>query len=81
MQTLNKNLPNFIQAFSQLIALPSISSSQASWDQSNLDVINLLASWFETLGFNISIEAVPNAIGKYNMLSSEIFEEQFFLNR
>lgn len=69
MQKTNKNLPNFIQAFSQIIALPSISSSQASWDQSNQEVINLLASWFETLGFTISIQAVPDASNKYNLLA------------
>ncbi len=69
MQKHNKNLPNFTQAFSQLIALPSISSSQAHWDQSNQSVINLLAAWFETLGFTITIQAVPNAIKKYNLLA------------
>lgn len=69
MQKLNKSLPNFSQAFSQLIALPSISSSQASWDQSNQSVINLLAAWFETLGFDITIQVVPNTTGKYNLLA------------
>lgn len=69
MKTLNRNLPNFIQAMSQLIAQPSISSSQVSWDQSNETVINLLAAWFETLGFTITIQAVPNAKGKFNLLA------------
>ena len=69
MQKLNKSLPNFSQAFSQLIALPSISSSQANWDQSNQSVINLLAAWFETLGFDITIQVVPNTTGKYNLLA------------
>jgi acetylornithine deacetylase len=69
MKKLNKTLPNFSQAISQLIALPSISSSQASWDQSNQAVINLLATWFETLGFDITIQAVPNTINKFNMLA------------
>lgn len=69
MKKLNKTLPNFTQAISQLIAQPSISSSQASWDQSNEGVINLLAAWFETLGFTISIQAVPRTKGKFNMLA------------
>ncbi len=69
MQKNHKNLPNFTQAFSQLIALPSISSSQAHWDQSNQSVINLLATWFETLGFTITIQVVPNCINKYNLLA------------
>ncbi len=69
MQKNKKSLPNFSQAISQLIALPSISSSQASWDQSNQQVIDLLAAWFETLGFSINVQMVPNAVGKYNLLA------------
>jgi acetylornithine deacetylase len=69
MQKHHKNLPNFTQAFSQLISLPSISSSQASWDQSNQAVINLLATWFETMGFAITIQKVPNTVNKYNLLA------------
>ncbi len=69
MNQQNKHLPNFTQAISQLIALPSISSSQASWDQSNQAVINLLSAWFETLGFAITIQAVPGVKGKFNMLA------------
>jgi acetylornithine deacetylase len=69
MHQLNKKLPDFTQAISQLIAQPSISSSQASWDQSNQSIINLLATWFEALGFAITIQPVPNAKGKFNMLA------------
>lgn len=69
MNQQNKHLPNFTQAISQLIALPSISSSQTSWDQSNQAVINLLSAWFETLGFAITIQAVPGVKGKFNMLA------------
>jgi len=63
------NLPNFTQALTQLIASPSISSTQESWDQGNLPVIQLLASWFEQLGFEITIEAVPLSRNKYNLLA------------
>ena len=63
------HLPDFTQSISQLIATPSISSSLSSWDQSNKAVIDLLASWFETLGFTISIDTVPNHVGKYNLLA------------
>tara|TARA_R110000737_G_scaffold47011_2_gene66831 strand:- start:6171 stop:7331 length:1161 start_codon:yes stop_codon:yes gene_type:complete len=69
MKQLNKKLPNFTQAINQLIAQPSISSSQANWDQSNEGVINLLSAWFETLGFAITIQAVPNVKNKFNMLA------------
>lgn len=69
MNSLNQKLPDFTQAISELIAQPSISSSQASWDQSNQSIINLLATWFEALGFTITIQAVPNVKGKFNMLA------------
>ena len=66
-------LPNFTQSLTQLIACPSISSTQPSWDQGNLKVIQLLAVWFEQLGFNIDIQQVPRAheggANKYNLLA------------
>lgn len=66
-------LPNFTQSLTQLIACPSISSTQPSWDQGNLAVIQLLATWFEQLGFTIDIQQVPNVHkggdNKYNLLA------------
>ena len=64
-----KNLPNFADALAQLIASASISSTQPSWDQGNLEVIQLLATWFEQLGFNIDIQDVPETRNKYNLLA------------
>ena len=69
MKNISHKLPGFTQAISQLIAQPSISSSQASWDQSNESVIALLSTWFETLGFTITIQAVPGTKSKFNMLA------------
>ena len=65
---LNKT-PNFTAALTQLIAKNSISSTEESWDQGNLAVIQLLATWFEQLGFKITIQAVPNSRNKYNLLA------------
>ncbi|GAW97227.1 MULTISPECIES: acetylornithine deacetylase [Colwellia] len=62
-------LPNFSQSLSQLIACPSISSTQPSWDQGNQEVIQLLATWFEQLGFTIEIQAVPETSNKFNLLA------------
>ena len=64
-----KSLPNFSESLSQLIACSSISSTQSSWDQGNLQVIQLLATWFEQLGFAIEIQAVPNTTNKFNLLA------------
>ena len=63
------SLPNFTDSLSQLIASTSISSTQASWDQGNLEVIQLLATWFEQLGFVIEIQAVPHTSNKFNLLA------------
>ncbi|GLS90580.1 acetylornithine deacetylase [Psychromonas marina] len=64
------SLPTFIHLYKDLIAIPSISSTDASWDQSNLAVINQLASWLEELGFSNDITEVPDAPGKYNLIAS-----------
>ena len=64
------HLPNFADALKQLIASPSISSSQERWDQGNHDVIQLLAMWFEQIGFSIDIQKVPNTRNKYNLLAT-----------
>ena len=62
-------LPNFTQSLTQLIACSSISSTQPSWDQGNIEVIQLLATWFEQLGFNINIQKVPGTTNKFNFLA------------
>lgn len=62
-------LPNFTQSLTDLIASSSISSTQPSWDQGNLEVIQLLATWFEHLGFEINIQKVPETTNKYNLLA------------
>lgn len=63
-------LPAFIDLYKKLIKLPSISSTDSAWDQSNLAVINQLASWLEELGFDNQINAVPNVPGKYNLIAT-----------
>ncbi|WP_448567811.1 acetylornithine deacetylase [Thalassotalea ganghwensis] len=64
-----KNLPGFKEALTQLIAQPSISSALPNWDQGNLSTIQLLAAWFEQLGFTINIHSVPHSRNKYNLLA------------
>lgn len=60
-------LPDFKQQFKQLLQTNSVSSTQANLDQSNKEVIDLLASWLDELGFKLEIQAV--AEGKYNLLA------------
>jgi len=42
----------------QLIATPSVSCAQAELDMSNRAVIDLLAGWCESLGFEIEVQAI-----------------------
>ncbi len=49
-------LPELKSLIKQLLSLPSISCTSADIDQGNLDVIHLLANWFESLGFHCEIQ-------------------------
>ncbi|MBA4290712.1 MAG: acetylornithine deacetylase [Pseudomonas sp.] len=61
-------LPSFKEQFAALIAAPSVSCTQAHWDQSNRAVIELLSSWLSDLGFTCETQEV--APGKFNLLAS-----------
>ncbi|MEO9275600.1 acetylornithine deacetylase [Marinomonas sp. 5E14-1] len=63
-------LPSLISMMSQLIASPSISCSQASWDQSNKGVIQLLESWLTSLGFACEIMPLPDQPNKFNLIAT-----------
>lgn len=67
---MNKTLPSFIELYRRLIAIPSISATDACLDQSNDVLINQLAEWFTTLGFKVEIQPVPNTRNKFNLLAS-----------
>ncbi|WP_439258150.1 acetylornithine deacetylase [Lonepinella sp. BR2271] len=65
-----KKHPSFIQMYSQLIAIPTISSIEKNADQSNRSLIELLANWLKDLGFQTEILPVPNSNEKYNLLAT-----------
>lgn len=54
----------------QLLSTPSISCTSADIDQGNLQVINLLADWFETLGFKCEIQILENDKNKANLIAT-----------
>lgn len=62
--------PKLIEMVSDLIATPSVSSTQAQFDQSNEGVINQLASWLEPLGFEIAITPIAGRPGKSNLVAT-----------
>ncbi|PKM30689.1 MAG: acetylornithine deacetylase [Gammaproteobacteria bacterium HGW-Gammaproteobacteria-11] len=56
--------------FDALLQIPSISCTQADIDQSNMGVIELLAGWFDALGFDCRIQPIPGEPGKANLIAS-----------
>lgn len=62
-----KGVPTTRAMIAQLIATPSVSCVTADLDMSNRGVIDLLAEWSESLGFNIEIQSVNDR--KFNLIA------------
>lgn len=62
-------LPSFIESFRELISIPSVSSIDPAWDQSNRQVVELLANWFAELGFAVDLLDVDESSGKLNLIA------------
>ena len=54
----------------ELVALPSISSPDARFDQSNRAVIESLAAWAESLGFRVEVQSLPSQPEKANLIAT-----------
>lgn len=65
-----RSLPDPLTLMRELIAQPSISSTTAHWDQSNLPVIERLHGWLETLGFSCEVMPVSGQHGKANLIAT-----------
>lgn len=65
-----KATPKLLEMIEQLIALPSVSSTQADIDASNLPVVNTLANWLNDLGFHTEVVANTNDKNKANLVAS-----------
>ncbi|WP_053981945.1 acetylornithine deacetylase [Marinagarivorans algicola] len=59
----------YTEQLSQLVALPSVSCADPALDCSNKAVVDLLATWFEPLGFDCRIEPVLGYPNKYNLIA------------
>jgi len=68
MNSTTKNRPSLLEMIQQLIAAPSVSCVDPSIDQSNLNVIHLLANWLTELDFEVEELAVAN--GKANLIAT-----------
>ncbi|MCP4430278.1 MAG: acetylornithine deacetylase [Gammaproteobacteria bacterium] len=62
-----RNLPTSEQMITELIAIPSVSCVLSDLDMSNRNVIEVIASWAEPLGFNCEIQEVTD--GKFNLIA------------
>ncbi|WP_067866743.1 acetylornithine deacetylase [Neptuniibacter marinus] len=67
---MSKKCPDLVAMLSQLIASPSVSCTQADWDQSNLPVIELLEGWLSHLGFDTEVIPVEGHPGKANLIAT-----------
>ncbi len=61
---------SIIRQLRQLVATPSVSSTDPRWDQGNRAVIDLLAGWLEDLGFRTEIQAVTADGSKANLVAT-----------
>ena len=72
---MSKQIPEMLESFSQLVAAPSVSSTDPQWDQSNRGVVDLLAGWLEDIGFKVEVIPVPAEHGssstheKFNLIA------------
>ena len=64
-----RKTPEFKQCFAELIRLPSVSSIDPAHDQSNRDVIDALANYFDALGFACEIMPVSSNPEKCNLIA------------
>jgi acetylornithine deacetylase len=65
-----RKLPTLLDMLRQLVSTPSISNASPEYDQSNLPVINLLASWLSDLGYQTEILRLENQPEKANLIAT-----------
>ena len=63
----SRGLPSPKEMIAQLIATPSVSCVNPELDMSNRSVIDLLADWAESLGFDIEIQSIDER--KFNLIA------------
>ena len=62
--------PTLVEMLRSLVSTPSVSCTSAALDQSNLNVINELGGWLESLGFTTSVRPLPEKPGKANLIAT-----------
>ncbi|MCK4674491.1 MAG: acetylornithine deacetylase [Gammaproteobacteria bacterium] len=67
---MTQKTPNIKFLIDQLLKTPSISCTSPDIDQGNRPVINLLANWFEDLGFQCEIQPLQQHKDKANLIAT-----------
>lgn len=67
---MSMHFPSTMERLRSLVGTPSISSVSPEFDQTNRDVIDLLAGWLVDLGFAIEIMSLPNQPHKANLIAT-----------
>ncbi|NOQ88721.1 MAG: acetylornithine deacetylase [Gammaproteobacteria bacterium] len=67
---MHQEIPDIKFLIKQLLSTPSISCTSADIDQGNLQVINLLAEWFENLGLKCEIQTLEHDKNKANLIAT-----------
>jgi len=62
--------PGLLEMMRELIATPSISSVNPDFDQGNRPVIDLLANWLSSLGFDVEVLPVGGKGDKANLIAT-----------
>ena len=62
--------PALLDMIAALIGTPSISSANPELDQGNRKVIDLLAGWLDTAGFEVELMPLPGTPAKANLIAT-----------
>jgi acetylornithine deacetylase len=67
---MNQKIPSFNLLIDQLLSTPSISCTSKDIDQGNIHVVQLLADWFESMGFHCEIQNLSHHDDKANLIAT-----------
>lgn len=63
------SLPDAVSLLRELVAIPSVSSPDPRFDQSNRGVIDRLANYADDLGLSVEVRELPDGSGKANLVA------------
>lgn len=65
-----QTVPPLLTMMNELLSEISVSSTSPDWDTGNIKVIDKLAGWLNTLGFNCEILPLPGKDSKANLIAT-----------